>query len=104
LNPQVFLFENVRGMLYKNRWYLKEVLDELENLGYYIDYALMNAVHYEVPQNRERVIVVGSKNRIRLPRQIKRTVTAGQALGDLPFQFDENSKFFTPSMDRYVAN
>lgn len=104
LDPEVFLFENVRGMLYKNKWYLKEVLDELENLGYQIDYALLNAVDYEVPQNRERVIVVGSKNKIRLPRQRKRTVTAGKALGELAFQFDENSKFFTPSMDRYVAN
>ena len=33
---QVLLFENVRGMLYKNKWYLKEVIEELEKLGYYV--------------------------------------------------------------------
>lgn len=104
LDPEVLLFENVRGMLYKNKWYLKEVIEELESLGYYINYALLNAVNYEVPQNRERVIVIGSKQKINLPKKVNRKVTAGQALGELAFQYGEDSKFFTESMDRYVAN
>lgn len=104
LNPEVFLFENVRGILYKNKWYLKEVIDKLEGLGYYVDYTLLNAVNYEVPQNRERVIVIGSKQKIKLPNPIHKKITAGEALGKLVFEFDENSRFFTESMDRYVAN
>jgi DNA (cytosine-5)-methyltransferase 1 len=104
LKPEVLLFENVRGMLYKNKWYLREVISELENLGYNLDYALLNAKNYEVPQNRERVIVIGSKEKIRLPKKINRTITAGEALGNLAFQFDNDSKFFTESMDTYVAN
>ena len=104
LDPEVLLFENVRGMLYKNEWYLKEVIEELESLGYYISYALLNAVNYEVPQNRERVIVIGSRQKINLPRKVNRKVTAGQALGELAFQYDKDSKFFTESMDRYVEN
>lgn len=104
LDPEVLLFENVRGMLYKNKWYLREVIEELEKLGYHINYALLNAVNYEVPQNRERVIVIGSKNKIDLPKKVNRKITAGQALGEFPFQFDDKSKFFTESMDRYVAN
>ena len=103
LNPEVLLFENVRGMLYKNKWYLREVIDKLEELGYHISYALLNAKTFEVPQNRERVIVIGSKNRIDLPKKVNRTITAGQALGNLAFQFDDDSKFFTESMDKYVA-
>lgn len=104
LEPEFLLFENVRGMLYKNKWYLREVITELENLGYNLDYALLNAKHYEVPQNRERVIVIGAKEKIRLPKKINRIITAGEALGNLAFQFDKDSKFFTESMDRYVAN
>lgn len=104
LNPEVFMFENVRGMLYKNKWYLKEVIDELEFLGYCVDYALLNAVNFAVPQNRERVIVIGSKQKIKLPNPIRKIVTAGEALGELAFEFDKESKFFTESMDRYVAN
>ncbi len=103
LNPEVLLFENVRGMLYKNKWYLKEVIERLESLGYHIQYSLLNALNYEVPQNRERVIVIGSKNRMNFPKKINRRVTAGEALGNLAFQFDDNSKFFTKSMDTYVA-
>ncbi len=104
LNPEILLFENVRGMLYKNKWYLREVIEELEKLGYHINYALLNAVNYEVPQNRERVIVIGAKRAVSLPGKANRIVTAGQALGHLASQFDEGSKFFTESMDRYVAN
>lgn len=48
-------------MLYKNKLYLKEVIEELEKFGYYVKYALLNAVNFEVPQNRERIVVIGSK-------------------------------------------
>ncbi|MBC6408982.1 MAG: DNA cytosine methyltransferase [Ekhidna sp.] len=103
LNPEVLLFENVRGMLYKNKWYLHEAIKELESLDYQISYSLLNAKDYEVPQNRERVIVIGSKVKINLPTKINRKVTVGGALGKLAFQYDENSKFLTKSMDQYVA-
>lgn len=103
LNPKFLLFENVRGMLYKNKWYLKQILEELSKLGYNLKYDLLNAKNYEVPQNRERVIVLGSKKDIRLPNKVNRIITAGDALGKLAFQYDENSKFFTKSMDEYVA-
>jgi DNA (cytosine-5)-methyltransferase 1 len=95
LEPEVLLFENVRGMLYKNKWYLKEVIEELESLGYY--------ANYEVPQNRERVVVVGSKQRFNFPKKINRKITAGEALEELAFEFNDDSKFFTKSMDTYVA-
>ncbi|NOQ70697.1 MAG: DNA (cytosine-5-)-methyltransferase [Crocinitomix sp.] len=103
LKPEVFMFENVRGMLYKNKPYLMEVLQALEDLGYKINYSLLNAKHYDVPQNRERVIVLGAKSKINLPAKRKKLITAGEALGTLAFEFNENSKFFTESMDRYVA-
>jgi DNA (cytosine-5)-methyltransferase 1 len=90
-------------MLYKNKWYLKEVIEELESLGYYANYALLNAVNYEVPQNRERVVVVGSKQRFNFPKKINRKITAGEALEELAFEFNDDSKFFTKSMDTYVA-
>lgn len=104
VNPEVFLFENVRGILYKNKWYLIEVLNELESLGYKITYALLNAKNFEVPQNRERVIVIGAKEKINLPIKKNNLITAGDALGELAFQEDESSKYLTASMDRYIAN
>jgi len=103
LDPEVFLFENVRGMLYKNKWYLIEVIEALSALGYEISYSLLNAKYYEVPQNRERVIVVGAKSKISFPRRKNKLITAGEALGKLALEYDSNSKFFTESMDKYVA-
>jgi DNA (cytosine-5)-methyltransferase 1 len=75
----------------------------LERLGYNITYSLLNARYYDVPQNRERVIVIGAKNRIGLPAKKTNQITAGEALGELATQFDENSKYLTPNMDKYIA-
>lgn len=103
IKPEVFLFENVRGLLYKNKWYLKEVVEHLEGLGYVISTRLLNAKNFGVPQNRERVIVMGAKNIIHFPSNFDRKVTVGEALGELATQIPENAKFLTPSMDKYIA-
>lgn len=104
INPEIFLFENVRGLLYKNKKYLEEILNELEVLGYKITVELLNAKYYGVPQNRERVIVIGARSRINLPTRQKELVTVGDAIGDTADTFDEDSKFLTESMDRYILN
>jgi len=103
VQPEIFLFENVRGLLYKNKWYLKEILEHLKGLGYYTNFQLLNAKFYGVPQNRERVIVIGAKKTIHFPTKFNYTITAGEALGELAAQIPENAKFLTPSMDKYVA-
>lgn len=103
VQPEVFLFENVRGLLYKNKWYLKEILDHLNSLGYITNFRLLNAKFYGVPQNRERVIVMGAKKTIHFPTKFNHTITAGEGLEELAFQIPKNAKFLTPSMDKYVA-
>ena len=42
LRPRIFLFENVRGMLYSNKWYLDEITTELRKMGYKVEYQLFN--------------------------------------------------------------
>ncbi|MFK7798378.1 MAG: DNA cytosine methyltransferase [Aureispira sp.] len=103
VRPEVFLFENVRGLLYKNKWYLEEVIKHLTALGYDISYTLLNAKHYGVPQNRERLIVVGARRKINFPAKFNYTVTVGEALGKMAFDIPKNAKFLTPSMDKYIA-
>lgn len=103
VQPEVFLFENVRGLLYKNKWYLKEVINHLEGLGYTVSARLLNAKKFGVPQNRERVIVIGAKDMIHFPSCLNKMVTVGEALGALATQIPENAKFLTPSMDKYIA-
>jgi len=103
IQPEIFLFENVRGLLYKNKWYLQEIVNYLKELGYTIFYRLLNAKYYGVPQNRERVIVIGSRKGLNLPTKVNYFVSAGEALGEMAFEAPPNSKFLTPSMDAYVA-
>ena len=103
IKPEIFLFENVRGLLYKNKWYLDEVVKILEDLGYIVEHKLLNAVNFGVPQNRERLIVVGHKGNFKFPKPSHNKITAGEALGELAFLAPAESKFLTPSMDEYVA-
>jgi DNA (cytosine-5)-methyltransferase 1 len=103
LSPEIWLFENVRGLMYKNKWYFDEILASLQDLGYVVDWKLLNAVDYGVPQNRERLIVVGHKGNFKFPQLIERKISAGEALGEMAFSMPEESKFLTPSMDEYVA-
>lgn len=61
-HPRVVLFENVKGLLsskHQNGKKLIEVIQEdLEKLGYIVNYKVVNASDYGVPQNRERMILV----------------------------------------------
>ncbi len=62
LQPKAFVFENVVGILSmdKGRLFVR-VQEEFEELGYSLKYQVLNAVNYGVPQQRERVILVGFK-------------------------------------------
>ncbi len=102
VNPKLWMFENVRGLLYRNRWYLDEIVSRLERLGYVVEFHLLNASHYFVPQNRERVIVVGHKGVFSFPKHVGAVVTAGQALGEMAESAPEDAKYLTPSQDAYV--
>jgi DNA (cytosine-5)-methyltransferase 1 len=100
--PDIWMFENVRGLLYRNKWYLQEVVAELESLGYRTHIDLLNAVNFGVPQNRERVIVFGFKKGFYPPQALASRVTAGEALMELAFDAPSNGRYLTASMDAYV--
>jgi DNA (cytosine-5)-methyltransferase 1 len=101
--PKVWMFENVRGLMYRNGWYLDLILEKLKALGYQVHFQLLNAVHYGVPQNRERVIVVGTKRAYEFPSKTDIKVPAGAAVHDLITQELPAAKFLTSSMDAYIA-
>lgn len=62
--PKCFMLENVKGLLsHNNGETIKIMLDILENkLKYKVYYKVLNAKDFGVPQNRERIIIVGFKN------------------------------------------
>lgn len=103
VRPSIWMFENVRGMMYRNKDYFESSLKKLKKLDYQVEYDLLNAVEYGVPQNRERVIAVGYNGKFEFPKPLDRKITAGEALDKMATEIPPDSKFLTPSMDRYVA-
>ena len=58
--PDFFLFENVKGLVrtIKHRMFFEKILKQLSN-KYTVYHKLVNALSYGVPQDRDRIIVVG---------------------------------------------
>ena len=92
LKPKAFIFENVVGILSMDKGKLfKQIQAEFEELGYTLKHKVLNAVDFGVPQQRERVILVGFRgdNNFEYPEPthgdgLKPHVTLRQAIGDLP--------------------
>lgn len=60
LQPKMFLFENVRGLLsHDNGKTFAFIASVFEKQNYTLTYKILNAVDYKVAQKRERLIVVG---------------------------------------------
>ena len=58
--PEVFLAENVKGILSANKSEaFPLIVKEFENCGYSVSWSILNASYLGVPQKRERVIIVG---------------------------------------------
>lgn len=124
LDASYFVFENVKGLTVgKHRKFLDELIDLFEENGYEVrrQWQVLNACHYGVPQDRQRLFLIGAKRGVTLPEYPKPITsrpdkpaaglpsapTCEDALGDLPDaeQFKtllntdevETSKWGTPS-------
>ncbi len=63
LQPKVFIMENVSGMVKgKMKLIFAEILRELKACGYLVSARLMNAMYFNVPQSRQRMIFVGTRD------------------------------------------
>jgi len=61
LRPRWFVFENVVGLLsHQKGQVLQSLLRDFESLGYRLNWSVVNFAYYGLPQNRERLVVVGT--------------------------------------------
>ncbi len=68
LRPALFVAENVRGLLsMDNGEAINTIVKDFADLGYTVVYKLHHAADFGVPQNRERVIIVGTDKTLGLP-------------------------------------
>ena len=103
IKPRLFLFENVRNLSLSHKWYLDLIIEELQKFGYNIDYKILNAVDYGVPQNRQRIVVVGYKTKFNFPSPEKYHLCVQDAISDTMYEIPDGCKFLTASQDEYIA-
>ncbi|WP_036380468.1 DNA cytosine methyltransferase [Muricauda sp. MAR_2010_75] len=63
--PKAFILENVKQLVGHDKGKtLKVILKSLKELGYHVNYSVLNALDYGLPQKRERVVIVGHREPI----------------------------------------
>lgn len=71
LDPEIVIMENVPNLLKaktESKDFVIEIIKkELEKLGYYVYYDVLEAIKYGVPQIRKRLVVIGSKSKLDNP-------------------------------------
>lgn len=88
--PKLFIAENVKGLLFSyNKDSLAQVLKDFSAIGYKVNYNLYFAPEYGVPQRRERVLIVGVRDKafeFEHPKPVltkDKFVTSSMAISDL---------------------
>lgn len=88
IQPEVFVIENVKNIISsENGYFAKQILEETKALGYNVEYSILNAVNFFVPEKRERAIFIASKQHSIVPPQdkAKEIVTVRDAIYDLAY-------------------
>lgn len=100
--PKFFLIENVKGLLDdKFSATFNDFLLRLDDAGYDVKYQVLDAVNYGVPQNRERVFIVGFRKSLQIKYEFpvptySTPVTMQQAIGGLALDNDLCTAPFGP--------
>lgn len=70
--PHFFLFENVKGLYRtkKHREFFESLKRKLRRSGYTLDERLINSIEYGAPQDRDRIILVGFRKDLSLPKKM----------------------------------
>ena len=62
--PAVIILENVKHLIHHQKGKtLETIIYSLEDLGYLVDYKILNAKDFGVPQHRERIIIIGTRHK-----------------------------------------
>ena len=107
LQPEIFIIENVKNILNSSSHYFRdEILKEIKSLGYIVNFGVVNAKNYGVPQNRERALFIASKTKfINFPNPQDKIITVKDAISDLAYlesgQGQIMSDYIYPAQSEY---
>ncbi|MGI2278254.1 DNA (cytosine-5-)-methyltransferase [Staphylococcus cohnii] len=88
LNPELVIIENVKSMINAaDGYFMNEITERIENLGYFMTCSILNSSKFSVPQIRERAFIVAYKKKtLTLPSQnSENIVTVRDAISDLSY-------------------
>ena len=110
--PSAFLLENVKGLRSHDAGRTIETIEKvLKDLGYYTDKKVLNAKNFGLPQNRERIFIVGFKNDYNLktfqwPICEKKEVRIGDILSKtrVPNKYTISDKLWDSHQKRKIRN
>ena len=97
VEPRFFIYENVQGVLSHDGGQTWEIMqNSFREAGYYFKYYVLNAKNFGIPQNRNRIFVVGAKNeedfkKFGSPQEIELELTLSNFLEDTI-----ENKYFLP--------
>lgn len=89
INPKVILGENVKGLeKHDGGRTLTTMMEVLDELGYKAHYKVLRAQYLDVPQKRERLVIIGVRKdlgiKVLFPKEKNYTVSIGEALKGVP--------------------
>ncbi len=88
LEPKYFLMENVPNLLTTEKGFFKnEIIELFKEIGYSLDFKVLNSGEFGVPQNRKRAFVLGKlgEKKLFLPESSGKRTSIKEAIGDLSF-------------------
>lgn len=89
VKPKIFMGENVKGLLnHDNGRTLEVIIGIMKGLGYKIAYKVLRSQYLDVPQKRERLVILGVRNDLKIPllfpKEQDYTVSLKEALKNVP--------------------
>lgn len=96
LQPEVFVIENVKALLSTSAgWFRDQIVSKVTDMGYKVNYGVLTASDFGVPQARQRAIFICSKHKdITLPVPTCFTpITVREAISDLAYLNSGEGKF-----------
>lgn len=107
-HPFAFIGENVKGLLTMgNGQIISAIVQAFADCGYDVYYKLLNAKNYSVPEDRERVVIVGFRHDLGIkdfeyPEPNPEIITLRKALSDVPLPSDKDY-CISPYSSRYMS-
>lgn len=89
VQPKIFMAENVRGLVSHDKGRtLSTIINVFSELDYDVQYKVLNAAYFNVPQKRERIVIIGTKRGMNIkyeyPTPNKKMMTLKEGLKGCP--------------------